>query len=157
MSQFNENLLIKIFIDIDDFCNHHEAWLEKHPNKLYGRWKSGLSRSEAMTILIFYQKSGYKNFAYYYEKLVLSGFSDYFPGLVKYKSFLRVIPSCLDQLYMYATWQAAQSTRTGIYYVDSKKLPVCDNRRIHSNKVFAGVAKRGKSSTGWTRRPRFTG
>lgn len=26
---------------------------------------------------------------------------------------------------------------------------VCDNRRIHSNKVFEGFAKHGKSSTGW--------
>jgi len=30
-----------------------------------------------------------------------------------------------------------------------KKLPVCDNRRIQSNKVFNGIADRGKSSTGW--------
>lgn len=28
-------------------------------------------------------------------------------------------------------------------------MPVCDNRRIHSNKVFASFAARGKSSTGW--------
>lgn len=41
------------------------------------------------------------------------------------------------------------SKRTGTYFIDSKKLPVCDNRRIHSNKVFEGFAKRGKSSTGW--------
>ncbi len=149
MAQFNENILIKIFIDIDDFCKCHEAWLEAHPWRSHGGWRSNLSRSEAMTILVCYQLSGYKNFAYYYEKKVLPELSGYFPDLVGYKSFLSLIPSCLDQLYMYATWQSAQSARTGIYYVDSKKLPVCDNRRIHSNKVFSGVAGRGKSSTGW--------
>jgi hypothetical protein len=36
-------------------------------------------------------------------------------------------------------------TRTGIYYIDSTALPVCDNHRRH--KVFAGLAQRGKM--GW--------
>ena len=35
------------------------------------------------------------------------------------------------------------------YYVDSTKLPICDNLRIHSNKVFKDMAERGKTSTGW--------
>jgi hypothetical protein len=33
--------------------------------------------------------------------------------------------------------------------VDSTKLQVYDNHRIHSNKVFKDVAARGKTSTGW--------
>src|SRR5271155_475103 len=33
--------------------------------------------------------------------------------------------------------------------MDSKKMPVCNNLRIHSNRVFKGVAQRSKSSTGW--------
>ncbi|WP_460946219.1 transposase [Spirosoma daeguense] len=37
---------------------------------------------------------------------------------------------------------------TGTYFIDSKKFPVCDKRRIHSHRVFEGVAARGKSSTG---------
>ncbi|RFS17213.1 transposase [Emticicia sp. C21] len=41
------------------------------------------------------------------------------------------------------------SKQTGSYFIDCKKLPVCDNRRIHSNKVFTGFARKGKSSTGW--------
>ncbi len=28
-------------------------------------------------------------------------------------------------------------------------MPVCDNHRIHSHKVFEALAARGKSSTGW--------
>jgi len=31
----------------------------------------------------------------------------------------------------------------------STPLQVCDNARIHSHKVFRGLAQRGKSSTGW--------
>lgn len=52
-------------------------------------------------------------------------------------------------MYLFAQWQCAQNQRTGHYYIDSKRLPVCHNKRIHSNKVFADIARRGKSSTGW--------
>lgn len=39
--------------------------------------------------------------------------------------------------------------KTGRYYVDSTKLFVCHNLRIRRHKVFGGLAKRGKTSTGW--------
>ena len=38
---------------------------------------------------------------------------------------------------------------TGIGFIDSTKLQVCHNLRINRNKVFAGIAARGKTSTGW--------
>ena len=38
---------------------------------------------------------------------------------------------------------------TGINFVDSTPIEVCDNHRIYSHKVFKGLAQRGKSSTGW--------
>ncbi|EKP05833.1 transposase DDE domain protein, partial [Leptospira kirschneri str. 2008720114] len=37
---------------------------------------------------------------------------------------------------------------SGISFIDSTILKVCDNRRIHSHKVFKDIAQRGKSSTG---------
>src|SRR3954453_19515018 len=39
--------------------------------------------------------------------------------------------------------------KTGVYYIDSTALPVCDNHRISRHKVFAGLAQRGKTSMGW--------
>ena len=38
---------------------------------------------------------------------------------------------------------------TGINFIDSTTLDVCDTHRIYSHKVFKNLAQRGKSSTGW--------
>jgi transposase len=38
---------------------------------------------------------------------------------------------------------------TGVSFIDSTSLDVCLNQRIASHKVFAGLAERGKTSTGW--------
>lgn len=75
--------------------------------------------------------------------------SDYFPNLISYDRFLARMPRLLPGLFMLLKWLCGQSERTGFYIVDSKSLAVCDNHRIHNNKVFAGIAARGKSSMGW--------
>ena len=38
---------------------------------------------------------------------------------------------------------------SGISFVDSTALSVCDNHRIHKHKVFEDIAERGKDSMGW--------
>lgn len=38
---------------------------------------------------------------------------------------------------------------TGIRFVDSTTLDVCNNHRIQQHKVFKDTAQRGKSSTEW--------
>lgn len=113
------------------------------------RRKPGLSVSEILTILIYYHHSGYKCFQYYYERVVCVFWKKEFPNLVSYQRFIELIPRAQYHLYMFAQWLAYQEEPTGIYIIDSKKLPVCDNRRIAQNKTFVEIAKRGKYSTGW--------
>jgi hypothetical protein len=147
--EFNENKLIEIFVTVDDFCQQAEHWAEEHEIFYAHSDQAQLHISEILTILIFYHHSGFKCFEYYYERMVLDNLSSYFPKAVSYKRFLSLIPKCFNHLYLLCRVRAKQAQRTGTYFVDSKKLPVCHNRRIHSNKVFKGIAKRGKSSTGW--------
>jgi hypothetical protein len=37
----------------------------------------------------------------------------------------------------------------GIYFMDSTHLAVCHNKRIERNRVFRGMAARGKTTMGW--------
>jgi len=38
---------------------------------------------------------------------------------------------------------------TGISFIDSTKIQICHNERIQRNKVFSGLARRGKTTAGW--------
>ena len=141
--------LVEIFCSCDDFCSlikqsHHSAL---PPSKKPTR-SPALAESEIMTIAIFYHLSGFKCFEYYYRQLVLGPMKPYFPNAVSYERFVALMPRIVPVMCLYL-WFERCGEPTGIYYGDSKKLPVCDNRRIHQHRVFDGYANRGKSSTGW--------
>jgi transposase len=107
-----------------------------------------LSISEIITILIHFHQSHYRNFKAYYTEYVLVRLSREFPGLVSYNRFVEFIPSVLLVLCVYLR-TSCLGTCTGISFMDSTALAVCKNPRIHSHKVFAGLAQRGKTSLGW--------
>ncbi len=74
--------------------------------------------------------------------------SEYFLHLLSYNRFVEIMPSILAPLTLY-TIGSCLGKSSGINFVDSITLEVCDSHRIHSNRVFKEVAERGKSSTGW--------
>ncbi len=57
------------------------------------------------------------------------------------------MPSVLVLLAAYL--HTRLGTTRGVAFVDSLPLKVCHNRRIHSHRVFASMAQRGKSSVDW--------
>ena len=150
LSEDKENKLIELFICLDDFCIALEEWKSPQPQFQHSvtnhPW---MHDSEMLAILVFYQFSGYKCFQYYYEQYVSRGLRSYFPQLISYERFVALIPRLLPGLYVFLKWRTMLSLRSGWYIIDSKPLPVCHTRRIHSNRVFESQAARGKSSMGW--------
>lgn len=148
--QFTENKLIELFIEVDDL---HKAFIVYQSSKGV-RPKTvtrapQLAGSEVCTILVAYHYSGYKCFEYYYKQLILGGYSHYFPVAPTYERFVSLIPRAADLIYLWLLYTIGGSKKTGMYFIDSKKLEVCHLKREHSNKVFEGVATKGKTSTGW--------
>jgi len=81
-----------------------------------------------------------------YTGHVLKHLRSEFPGLISYTRFVEWIPSGLVPLCVYLR-TACLGRCTGISF--STALAVCKKPRIHSHKVFAGLAERGKTSTRW--------
>jgi len=149
LTQDKENKLIELFFHLDEFCIALQEWQQPtHPLPRPTR-KPALSDSELRSICVFYHYSGYKCFQYYYQQMVVPILKSYFPKLVSYERFLCLLTRILPGLYLFLKYRTLWSQQTNLYFIDSKKLVVCDNRRIHSHRVFQGQVKRGKCSTGW--------
>jgi len=143
--------LLDLFCDVDDFCKEFlPIWtrqLMSSGQKQRQRARS-LILSEIMTILIAFHQSHYRDFKAYYGEQVLKSWRSEFPGLVSYNRFVEYIPSALMPLIVYLR-TCCLGQCSGISFIDSTSLDVCLNQRIHAHKVFAGLAERGKTSTGW--------
>ena len=84
---------------------------------------------------MFYHLQGGKCFKYCYRYFVEIHLRGYFPGLPSYSRFVQLKPRLF--LYLFCFIMVCRlGKRTGTYYVDSAKLAVCHNLRIHSHKVF---------------------
>ena len=142
---------LRLFCDIDDFClwfvPRWESRMLPPADRKLRRRSSQLCLSEVMTILVLFHQSNYRTFKHFYLEYVCVVLAEEFPHLVSYTRFLELIPGTLVPLCAYA--QHRKGEVTGIAFIDSTALKVCDNRRIHAHKVFKNLAQRGKNSMGW--------
>jgi len=143
--------LVELFCHVDDFCQEFLPSMERKILSSGVRTRKrdrSLTMSEIMTLLILFHQSHYRNFKAYYLEYVLVHLRGEFPGLVSYTRFVDYLPSALIPLCAYFKTTCLGDC-TGISFIDSTSLDVCLNQRIASHKVFAGLAARGKTSTGW--------
>ena len=106
-----------------------------------------LHPSEVMTLLIAFHQSGYRTLKHFYEKHVCVYWRGEFPHLVSYSRFVRLQAEVLTVWVSYLS--ATLGDCSGLSFVDSTRLRVCDNKRISSHRVFAAEAERSKTSMGW--------
>ena len=100
-----------------------------------------------MTIVIYFHQSHYRNFKAYYTRHISNQLNSEFPDLVSYNRFVELMPRV--QLPLLAYFIHCRGKCSGISFVDSTPIRVCHNLRIPRHKVFSGLARRGKTSTGW--------
>ena len=139
----------ELFCDVDDFCKVFQPlWGTRliESGECHRQRAARLSLSEQMTIVIAFHASNYRDFKHFYLMLLFWHRAD-FPGLVSYSRFVQRMPRLLVPLSAYL--KTCYGENTGIAFVDSTALPVCGNKRIARNRVFAGIARRGKTTMGW--------
>lgn len=142
--------LTKLFCEVDDFCMvfeplWHRELLGKGQRR---RQRAGqMTLSEMMTILIHFHQSAYRDFKHYYQRHVAVQLRCAFPDLISYSRFVGRMSEAWGPLSVYRTTR--RDTPTGLAFVDSTSLAVCDHHRLHSHRVFEGLAARGKTSMGW--------
>lgn len=146
-------MLTEIYCIVDDFYKEFEKELPKHMLDKQGRVErrkrsTRLSHSEILTILIFFHCSNYRTFKRFYKELICVFYKNYFNCLVSYNRFIEISQREALPLFIFSSSLCPKKS-SGIHFIDSTPLKVCNNRRIYSHKTFKGVAKRGKSSTGW--------
>ena len=142
--------IVEIFCEIDDFC---KCFFKNQSNKILPNPTRTRNReckmtiSEIMTIVVLFHLSHYRTFKDFYNECLLINMSKYFPKFVSYNRFVELQASVIIPLMAYLL--ARKGEETGLYFVDSTPIKVCNNRRIYGHKVFKGLAERGKHSMGW--------
>lgn len=142
--------LTQIYCDVDDFCRTFIPEWQKQQLTQGEKKRNRAPRmgySEMLSILVYYQQSGYRTFKWFYQRLVQAYWRSAFPNLLSYNRFIEVLPKLLVPLTVFMHSRCGNSQ--GIAFIDSTPLAVCKNIRIPRHKTFKGQAGRGKSSTGW--------
>ncbi|KIC70643.1 IS982-like element ISPasp2 family transposase [Candidatus Protochlamydia amoebophila] len=141
--------LIKLYCSVDDFWKSFEQKWNKQLID-HGKTKRGpqpeLSIPEMMTIVILFHQSNYRTFKHFYG-YVTKYLVKEFPNLISYSRFVYLKKNLFVPLFAYLLEKRGEIT--GIAFIDSTSIDVCHNKRIKRNKVFKGLAKRGKTTSGW--------
>ena len=123
--------IVVTFCAIDDLCKGFDLRWEQRLSelslKLYRR-RGELCLSEVMTIMVGFHLSGYRTFKPYYLNYMLRYQRGYFPGLVSYHRFVKLLQGSLVPLCCFPTSRFGRCS--GISFIDSTKISVCHNRRI---------------------------
>jgi len=139
--------LIEIFVKAADFLKIFDTTASKC---LVGSssWRSAMSRSEVMCILVYYHFSGFRCFKWYYQNVIKITLKSYFPDSCSYEQFVKLIPKLGLELFAWLCFEHL-APPTEANYIDSTALEVCHIKREKQHKVFRGIARKGKSSMGY--------
>ena len=140
--------LTELYCIVDDFSKEFQQQVFKHtligiPTKRHRR----MSMGEVLTIILAFQNSGFRTFKDFYNYCVCRYLTPYFPNLVSYSRFVRLMAEASFPLY--CLWIGMKGSCTGISFLDSTILTSCHIKRAAQHKTMATIAKKGKSTMGW--------
>ena len=117
--------LTELYADIDDFL---KIFLPEFKKRLIsdGRIKRNratqMSESEIMTLLIYFQRSKYKDFKAFYLCKVYHEWRKEFPKLLSYERFIKLIPRVFIPMTAYLKSRQANSAGSSGIWAITKEL-----------------------------------
>jgi len=140
--------VIEIFYLVDEFCFHFDTSLSSRLIGNLPKRKPTMSKSEVITLMILFHFGGFRNMKSFYEHYVKIHLKSEFPHTVSYNRFTELMQSALLPMSIFLK-TCCMGDCTGISFIDSTPVRVCNNKRIKRNKVFKDTAQLGKSSMGF--------
>lgn len=108
-----------------------------------------MTAGKIITILIYFNYNGMKNFKAYYLGMVQHEMKRYFPIQLSYSRFIAIVHEYLFVANAFMQYKLSTNNSAATAFVDSTSLAVCTNKRISSHKVFDTFATIGKTTKGW--------
>lgn len=151
MEHQSNDILLKIFITVDDLVQHYtkegnEYFLAAHAST--AKRKSRMCTSEIITITVYFQLSGMKTFKDYYEKCVLKEMTSEFPNALSYEQF-QAKKQQLTSVMFIISKSFGEEYLNGKYLMDSFHIKACHIRREHNHKTLKDIARKGCGTMGY--------
>lgn len=149
----NTDKITEIFCDIDDFCLEVKEVIDKHSItessavKKRNR-KPAMSQSEVITIMVLFHLKGYRCLKHFYTQYVCRHMRSEFPHTVSYNRFVELQKKSIVPMALFLQMRGLGEC-SGISFLDSTVVKVCHPKRERQNKVFKGIAAKGKGTMGW--------
>ena len=142
------NKISDIFCLVDEFCKDFDETTRSFILGKPSKRPPVMSKSEIISICLLFHLSGFRCFKHFYMCYIQRHMRGEFPRTVSYNRFVELSQSVLMPMTIFLK-TCCLGTCSGISFVDSTPIRVCNNKRIKRNKVFKGIAEVGKSSMGW--------
>jgi hypothetical protein len=142
------NKITDIFCLVDEFCQDFDKSTQSYLLGKPSKRPAVMSKSEVITICLLFHLSGFRCFKHFYMFYVQRHMQSDFPRTVSYNRFVELTQSVVMPMTIFLK-TCCLGTCTGISFVDSTPIRVCNNKRIKRNKTFKGIAEVGKSTMGW--------
>lgn len=142
------NKITDIFCVIDEFCQNSKQNTENFILGKKSKRPPRMSDSEVICILILFHLGGFRCLKHFYLFYVQQHMQSEFPATVSYSRFVELSQKVVLPMTIFLK-TCCLGKCSGISFVDSTPIRVCNNKRIKRNKVFKGIAEVGKSTMGW--------
>jgi hypothetical protein len=145
--------ITEIFCFVDDFCIELNKTIDENSIEADSKVKkrnrpSKMSQSEVITILLLFHLKGYRCLKHFYLQYVCTHMKEYFPKTVSYNRFVELQQKAIVPMVLFLQMKRL-GTCSGISFLDSTLIKVCHTKREHQNRVFKGIAEKGRGSMGW--------